>query len=609
MLNPFAGRMDPFAPPAAVQPPRTALRFILHHMYPLRWLVLACAGSTIAAALIEVWLIYYVGWLVDALVTVPRAELWGTLGPNLAFAAAVLLILRPTVAWVNESLCDITFRPTSVPMIRWRVHDHVMRQSIGWFRNQQSGLVAARVSSVGVSATSVVYNIVHTLFYVLTYFLCAMLVLAAIDPRLLLPLAVWSVFYGLHMAYAVPRFDQKYDDFEASRSDLSALAVDIYGSIEAVKHFADADTPDPETKARFVRARTTFEGVQRLEVFLNVGMVVLSNLLLVGLVGYAIYLWQSGDALLGMVAAALTLATRVSSMAEWMLDAVADIYGDIGSLREALRTVADPIDLPDAPGARPLHLNGAAIAFDDVHHHYGQAQGGLNGVTLSIPAGEKLGLVGASGAGKSTLVNLLLRYYAPEHGHIHIDGQDIAKVQQSSLRKVTASVAQDATLLHRSIAENISLGMPDATRADVIAAAKKAEAHDFITAIQDVDGNTGYDAIVGERGVRLSGGQRQRISLARALIRDAPILILDEATSALDSALEADIQEALYRFMADKTVIAIAHRLSTIAQMDRIAVMDKGRIAELGTHHELLLQGGIYAALWHAQSGGRIGAT
>jgi len=505
--------------------------------------VLACAGSTIAAALIEVWLIYYVGWLVDALVTVPRAELWGTLGPNLAFAAAVLLILRPTVAWVNESLCDITFRPTSVPMIRWRVHDHVMRQSIGWFRNQQSGLVAARVSSVGVSATSVVYNIVHTLFYVLTYFLCAMLVLAAIDPRLLLPLAVWSVFYGLHMAYAVPRFDQKYDDFEASRSDLSALAVDIYGSIEAVKHFADADTPDPETKARF------------------------------------------------------------------MLDAVADIYGDIGSLREALRTVADPIDLPDAPGARPLHLNGAAIAFDDVHHHYGQAQGGLNGVTLSIPAGEKLGLVGASGAGKSTLVNLLLRYYAPEHGHIHIDGQDIAKVQQSSLRKVTASVAQDATLLHRSIAENISLGMPDATRADVIAAAKKAEAHDFITAIQDVDGNTGYDAIVGERGVRLSGGQRQRISLARALIRDAPILILDEATSALDSALEADIQEALYRFMADKTVIAIAHRLSTIAQMDRIAVMDKGRIAELGTHHELLLQGGIYAALWHAQSGGRIGAT
>jgi len=224
-----------------------------------------------------------------------------------------------------------------------------------------------------------------------------MLVLAAIDPRLLLPLAVWSVFYGLHMAYAVPRFDQKYDDFEASRSDLSALAVDIYGSIEAVKHFADADTPDPETKARFVRARTAFEGVQRLEVFLNVGMVVLS----------------------------------------------------------------------------PLQLNGAAIAFDDIHHHYGQAQGGLNGVTLSIPAGEKLGLVGASGAGKSTLVNLLLRYYAPEHGHIHIDGQDIAKVQQSSLRKATASVAQDATLLHRSIAENISLGMPDATRAEMIAIAHR----------------------------------------------------------------------------------------------------------------------------------------
>jgi ATP-binding cassette subfamily B multidrug efflux pump len=340
---------------------------------------------------------------------------------------------------------------------------------------------------------------------------------------------------------------------------------------------------------------------------MNMGMLFLGSLLMVGLIGFAIVLWQAGSAPIGLVAIAVALSFRISAMGEWLLDAVANIFNAYGALNQGLKTIGQPLMLTDAPDAKPLTVTGGAISLSDVSHHYGKDDGGLDRLSLNVAAGEKVGLVGRSGAGKSTLVNLVLRFFDAEAGTIMIDGQDIRAVQQDSLRGAISMVTQDATLLHRSVRDNIGYGRTDVSEGEIEAAARQAEAHEFILGLADRDGKTGYDALVGERGVKLSGGQRQRVALARAILKDAPILILDEATSALDSEVEAAIQSTLYGLMEGKTVIAIAHRLSTIARMDRIVVLDKGRIAEEGTHDALLKQGGIYASLWNRQSGGFLG--
>ncbi|MGJ8528305.1 ABC transporter ATP-binding protein [Maritalea sp.] len=607
MFRFVAGLVDPFQRYAAVTPASGALSFILQNLRPMRRIVLICFITTIFAALIEVWLVYYAGHLIDQLVSIERTNIWQDMGGEMLLAVLVLLVLRPGVALLNEALDDIAFRPATVSLIRWRAHQHIMKQSVGWFKNQQSGQLATRVRELGVSATNVVYAVLHTLIYVVTYFICSVWLLAAIDIRLAIPLLIWAGLYGAHMVYAVPRFRDNYEKFENSKTELTSQLVDAYSNIETVKLFTDQSHEDPNTFLKFQNALTSFIGVQRFEVLINVGMVFLSNLLLVGLVGYSILLWQSGDAMLGMVAASLALATRISSMAEWMLDSVASIYGNIGATREALSSIAQPINIKDAPNAPAFIFKGGAIKFDNVTHRYGQSTGGLSELSLDIGAGEKVALVGPSGAGKSTIVNLLMRHYQPEGGHIFVDQQDISLIKQDSLCQNIASVAQDASLLNRSIRENISLGQSDASISELIAAARKAKADDFIRSIKDYHGNAGYDAIVGERGVRLSGGQKQRVSLARALLRNAPILILDEATSALDSQVEAEILETLYDFMSDKTVIAIAHRLSTIAHMDKIAVIDNGAVVEFGTHKDLLAKHGLYAKLWNMQVDGLLG--
>ncbi len=385
------------------------------------------------------------------------------------------------------------------------------------------------------------------------------------------------------------------------------MMVDTYANIDTFKMFA-SNRSDAEGDEHFREARDAAVEVQRLEVTINSGMLFLGSALIVGLVGYSLALWQSGAAPLGLIAASLTLSFRITAMAEWMLDAVSSLFGYLGTMRQSLKTVAQPLDIVDAPDAGQLTLRGGAIRFDTVSHHYGKDDGGLDRVSLSIAAGEKVGLVGRSGTGKSTLVNLLLRFFDPECGTIRIDGQDIRSVTQESLRRQIGMVMQDASLLHRSIRDNIAYGRPDMPQDLLEAAAEKAEAAGFIPALRDQHGRTGYAAHVGERGISLSGGQRQRIALARAILKDAPILILDEATSALDSEVEAAIQQTLHQVMDGKTVIAIAHRLSTIARMDRIVVLDQGRIAEDGTHAELMERNGIYATLWSRQSGGFLGA-
>lgn len=604
----LSGLFDPFSRAHAFKTPARTFSFVLSNIRPMRWIIAVCAISSICSALIEVWLIYYAGWLIDQLVFTPKDQLWTTLWDELLLAALALLVLRPVVAYVNEAFNDVVFRPSAVSLIRWGAHKHVLKNSVGWFRNEQSGQVASRVREVGVSATSIIYAVVHNLAYVLTYFAVSLWLLADVDGRLAVPLLIWAGLYGLHMVYAVPRFRDNYARFENAKTNLTSTLVDTYSNIETIKQFTDDDQDDPQTASRFKAALHSFEGVQRFEVYINVGMVVLSNLLLVGLVGCAIFLWQSDEAMLGTVAAALALSTRLSGMAEWMLDAITEIYGSLGATREALLSVGQPVDLADASDAPQLKLTGGAVTFENVTHRYGKAAGGLDGFDLALAGGEKLALVGPSGAGKSTVVNLLMRHFDPEGGRVLIDGQDIATVRQASLRQTMTSVAQDTSLLNRSIRDNIAFGRREVELGSVIAAAKKARVHDFITGLHPNDPSAGYDTVIGERGVRLSGGQRQRLSLARAFLRDAPIFILDEATSALDSEVEAEILDALYAFMADKTVIAIAHRLSTIAHMDRIAVLDQGNVIELGTHQELLAKRGHYARLWDMQVNGLLGS-
>ena len=599
--------VDPYQKCDERTPPASVWSFILEHARPFRLVVAISLGLSAVSAALEVLLIYYASRLVDTLTMTPRDQLWTEHGTEFLIVAVLILIARPLSWFGREALDDIAFRPNAVTMIRWRAHRHVLGQSVGWFQNDPSGRTAARVREIGTSATSVAYTVLHTLAFVAIYILGSIWLMASVDLRLVIPLAVWSALYVGLMVYAVPRFRDASERFQETQSSLSGLLVDTYANIDTIKLFGDRGEDDRESRDRFEATRSSLFRLQRVEVTINAGMMVLGTILMVLLVGYAIVLWQAGDAPLGIIAAALALSFRINGMAEWFLDGIASLFGAIGATREALATVAQPLDIPDSPNASELQVSGGAIRLSDVSHHYGRGDGGLDRVSLEISAGEKVGLVGPSGAGKSTLVNLILRFFETETGRIEIDGQDIRSVTQGSLRKQIAMVAQNAALLDRSVRENIAFGRSDVSDAQIEAASRKAAADTFIAGLRDPDGRSGYDAHLGERGVRLSGGQRQRIALARAILKDARIMVLDEATSALDSEVEAEIQETLYQVMEDKTVIAIAHRLSTIARMDRIVVLDEGRIVEQGRHDELIALGGVYQRLWARQSGGFIG--
>ena len=607
MSGRFANLVDPFVSYVARTPSAQPWRFIVENLKPFRWVLLGSLLLSIVGASLEVWLIGYTSQLVDILASTSPSALWAEHGTELLLVALLILFGRPLSGYLRESLDDIAFRPNAEAMVAWRAHRHVTRQSVGWFRNDLSGRIANQVWAIGGSAVGAAYSVVHTLAYVSIYVFGALGLMASIDLRLALPLLLWVVAYLGFMAFVVPRVHKVSSQVQEAYGQLTGMLVDSYANIDIIKLFARAEAEDAEARQRFQSLRDRFVRIQTLEVMINSTMLFLGSALIVGLVGYTVVLWQSGEAPIGLVAAALALSFRITGMAEWMLDAVSALFGYLGYLRETLKTVAQPLAIVDAPNAGELRIAGGAIAFRDVTHRYGKDDGGLDGVTLSIAPGEKVGLVGRSGAGKSTLVNLLLRFFEAEEGVIEIDGQPIRTVTQESLRRHIAMVGQDASLLHRSVRDNIAYGRPEVTQSEIEAAARAAQADAFIPSLADQDGRTGYDAHVGERGVKLSGGQRQRIALARAILKDAPVLVLDEATSALDSEVEAAIQDTLYGVMEGKTVIAIAHRLSTIARMDRIVVLDQGRVAEAGPHGELLAKGGIYARLWEHQSGGFLG--
>ncbi|HEY0000054.1 MAG TPA: ABC transporter ATP-binding protein [Actinoplanes sp.] len=599
----FENPVDPFPSADAGTPAAGVRQFLLQEFRPLRAVVAAAAVTTLLGAAIEVWLIGYAARLVDLLSTGSPRTLWADHGTELVAVAAFVLLARPLLHLLSEALDDIAFRANARPLARWRAHRYVSRQSVGWFRDDLAGRIATWVRDGGEAAATAAYSIVHTLLYVTAYIAGSLWLMSTIDVRLLLPLCAWILAYALLMRWVVPRYRRASERLQQAESALTGLLVDSYANVDTLALISREDGRAAYDRSVFERARRAHLELQRVEVTINASMMALGSALLVGLVGYGIALWRTDAAPLGLVAAALALSFRITSMAEWLLDAVSSLNGSAGALRQALRTVAQPLAVADKPQAKPLRVRGGAIRFSSVSHHYGRGAGGLDRLCLDVAAGERVGIVGLSGAGKSTLVGLLLRFHDAESGTITIDGTDIREVTQQSLRGQIAMVAQEATLLHRSVRENIAgPGAGDDPR--ITEAVRRASADEFVAALRDADGRTGLDAHVGERGIRLSGGQRQRLALARAFYRDAPILVLDEATAALDSEAEAAIHDTLAAVLTGRTVLAIAHRLSTIAHLDRVVVLDGGRIAEQGTHAELLERGGRYADLWARQSGG-----
>ncbi|MGJ8546110.1 MAG: ABC transporter ATP-binding protein [Sulfitobacter sp.] len=608
MFRFFENLIDPYVDYEQTdQPPQRVIPFLRAYSGPFRDVFIAAGVMSVVVAAIEVWLIGYMGRLVDLLGQGP-AVFWDNHGTELIAVAVFILLIRPVLQVIDVALLNNAILPNYGTLIRWRAHRHVLRQSVGWFENDFAGRIANRIMQTPPAAGEVVFQVFDAISYSLAYMIGAAILLIYADARLLLPLVIWLGLYGALTLWTVRRIGPASKNASDARSMVTGRVVDAYSNIHSVKMFAHHDREENYAKDAIENARRTFQKEMRIFTIMDGSLTLLNGLLIVSVVGWALALWIQGSASVGVVAAASALTLRLNAMTGWIMWALTSFFRELGVVSEGMETIAQPIDLTDATGAKPLALTAGQISLQGLTHHYGRRSGGLQNITLKIAPGEKIGLVGRSGAGKSTMVKLLLRFYDAEQGRIEIDGQDIAKISQESLRAQIGMVQQDSSLLHRSVRDNILYGRPDASEAEMIAAAQQAQAHEFIQELQDPEGRRGYDAQVGERGVKLSGGQRQRITLARVILKNAPILLLDEATSALDSEVEAAIQETLYQMMEGKTVIAIAHRLSTIAQLDRILVLDQGRIVEDGSHDALLAQGGLYADFWARQSGGFINA-
>lgn len=593
LVDPFMDRGQPFSG-------ANAIRYIRTQLAPFRVVIALSVAATIASVCLELALFAYAARLVDTLVAQPPETLWAERGGEFLLVGLGVLVLRPLIGFAKEGIDDIAFRPNAVGLFRWRAHHQVMRQPVSWFRTEPSGRLGSRVREVGVSAAGATYSFLHTILTVLIYIAGSVILVASVDLLLAIPVALWAVLYIGHMAYTVPRFRDKHEAFNGALSRLTALLVDTYSNIETIRVYANPDRDDPEFLAAFRAARRTFFDVQRFEVITNVGMLTLGTILLVGLVGYGIVLWQMGLVPVGFVAAALALSLRINAMAEWMLDGVASFFGYLGATKDSLKSIGQPLAMEDRTDPA-FHTTTPAIELDAVTHRHGRSSGGLANLSLVIQPGEKLGIVGPSGGGKSTLVGALLRQFDPEAGRILLDGRDIRFMPHKDLLRNMAVVAQEPALLNRSIRDNIAYGRDAAPQDEVERVSRQVGAHDFIIALQDDEGRQGYDAHTGERGLQLSGGQRQRIAIARALLKDAPVVLLDEATSALDAESEAKVLDALHSSMEGRTVIAVAHRLSTLSRMDRILVIDQGAVIESGSHEELLERGGLYSRLWTHQ--------
>ena len=602
----LGGFIDAFRPAQGVPPQRLTgfFAWCLSGSWPpliVAGVISAISGTTeVVSALI-------LGWVVDAAVSGSPAEFFAdNLGLLLLFLL-FYLVLRPLAFGASSASNSVIVGPNLFPLVLSRLHRWTMGQSVTFFDNDFAGRIAQKQMQAARAVTDVATEFINTICFALASVIGSAIFLLAIDGWIALALIVWMFGYFALIRFFMPRIKKNSSARAAARAMVSGQVVDTITNIKTVKLFAHAAFEDRVAlkSMELFRARSLEFG--EISTWFRLSLMTLAGVLPILLIGGAVILWQQGQATAGAIAASGAVAMRIAQMTGWVSFTLMSIYTSVGEVEDAMRTLSIPHQLADAPGAVDLPKIAGAIDYEAVSFAYGRRRGGVEDVTLRIAAGEKIGIVGASGAGKSTLVSLLLRLYDAEKGQVLVDGQDVRQVTQESLRRQIGMVTQETAMFNRSARDNIAYGKPDAIEEEIIAAAKQAEAHEFILAMEDHQGRKGYDAYLGERGVKLSGGQRQRIALARAFVKDAPILVLDEATSALDSEVEASIQEALDRVMVGKTVLAIAHRLSTIAAMDRIVVLDQGRIVEEGPHDVLLAQDGLYARYWNRQSGGFIG--
>jgi ATP-binding cassette, subfamily B, multidrug efflux pump len=601
--------VDSFPMQRAEKPAAKLFAFVFHYTQPFLPLLLASILFSTVIALIEVYLFAFIGNLVDLLSAANRATFWEDNSTKLILMGALVLLVLPVLNFISEAISHQGLRGAFAMRIRWLAHRYVLRQSMDFFHNDYAGRVATKVMQAALGVRDAVMKITEVVVYVTVYFVGALVLVASSDYWLMIPLLIWLGGYALACWYFVPRLGKLSEVQAELRSLVVGRVVDSYTNISTVKLFAHAEREDSYAREGMGWMLDSVNKSMRMSTYMTSTLSLLSGILIFTMSAMSIWLWHTGAITTGTIAFSIGLTLRLKAMSQWIIWEVAGLFENIGIIQDSIETVARERLVTDIPDAKPLVVSKGEIIFDNVRFNYGkeQVEGRpdiVDGFSLTVRAGEKVGLVGRSGAGKSTLANLLLRFYDLGSGAIRIDGQDISQVQQESLRSKIGVVTQDTSLLHRSVLDNLRYGMPDATQAEVEAAAQKAHAGEFIANLVDPNGRKGYDAHVGERGVKLSGGQRQRVAIARVLLKNAPILVLDEATSALDSEVESAIQENLYILMEGKTVIAVAHRLSTIAAMDRLIIMDKGRIVEEGTHKQLLKRNGLYANLWKRQSGG-----
>ncbi|MEO8849657.1 MAG: ABC transporter ATP-binding protein [Casimicrobiaceae bacterium] len=606
MLGFFERMVDPYPEALPTAPPRGFFAFVWWCSQGLRRLLLATTLLTAVIGAFEALLFSMMGSIVDWLAKVAPAQLWAREGTRLMLLAGVLAASVLLVAL--QSMVKQQALAGNFPMLlRWNFHRLMLAQSMNFFQDEFAGRIAAKVMQTALAVRDTWLIVAELLVFVVIYFVTMLAVLGHFDLRLLVPFVAWAVLYLGALHYFVPRLGRIARAQADARSLMTGRIADAYTNIATVKLFSHARREASFARSAMQEFLATVNAQMRLVTGFEIVNHVLSMALVAATAGATLWLWMGAQVGIGAVAAATAMALRLNGISHWVMWEMAALFEHIGTVQDGLNTIARPHKVLDAPRATPLVVTRGDIVFEGVHFAYGGGNRVIDGLDLAIGAGEKIGLVGRSGAGKSTIVNLLLRFYDVEQGRILIDGQDIARVTQDSLRAQIGMVTQDTSLLHRSVRDNIVYGRPDASDADMIAAAHRAEADEFIAGLSDPSQRTGYAAHVGERGVKLSGGQRQRIAIARVMLKDAPILLLDEATSALDSEVEAAIQQSLYRLMQGKTVVAIAHRLSTIAAMDRLVVLDRGRIVEQGDHRSLLAHGGLYARLWAHQSGGFLG--
>ena len=614
MLSFFEKLIKPFPSEEPSQPPKGVFAFCRHYSRGIEIPLLLMTVLTASLAMLEVSLFSFMGELVEWLATKDKDTFWQEESITLITMGAIVLIALPLVVFLHAAIVHQTLLGNYPMVVRWLAHRYLLKQSLGFYQDEFAGRIATKVMQTSLAVRETVTKLLDVMVYVVVYFLSMLFIIAQADYRLMLPLLVWLVSYIAIQYYFVPRLKAISIKQADARSTMTGRIVDSYSNIATVKLFSHTRREADYAQQGMKGFLATVYQQMRLATGLNVSIQGLNYVLVFVIAGLSIFLWQEDAIGIGAITIAISLALRLNGMAQWIMWEVSALFENIGTVIDGMGTLSQPLQVTDEKDAKALVVKHGNIEFKHMNFSYAMAnkegeiqqQRIINDLNLNIKAGEKVGVVGRSGAGKSTLVNALMRFYDLESGSIHIDGQDIAKVQQETLRANIAMVTQDTSLLHRSVRENILYGRPDANEEELQQAINKAEAHKFILGLADLAGNTGLDAQVGERGVKLSGGQRQRIAIARVLLKNAPILILDEATSALDSEVEAAIQHSLYQLMEGKTVIAIAHRLSTIAAMDRLIVIDEGKIVEQGSHQELIAQQGIYAQLWAHQTGGFI---